>query len=35
MLTAEELEKILDPFSMTQLDYSSILELKSKVNKAI
>ena len=35
ILTSEELEKILDPFSMTQLDYSSILESKSKVNKAI
>jgi len=35
ILTAEELEKILDPFSMTQLDYSSILESKSKVNRAI
>jgi len=35
ILTSEELEKILNPFSMTQLDYSSILESKSKVNKAI
>lgn len=35
MLTEEELEKILDPFAMTQLNYSSILEEKPKVNKAI
>ena len=35
ILTLEELEKILDPFSMTQLDYSSVLEAKLKVNKAI
>jgi len=35
ILTEEELEKILDPFAMTQLDYSSILEEKPKVNKAI
>ena len=35
ILTSEELEKILDPLSMTQVDYSSVLESKSKVNKAI
>lgn len=35
ILTEEELEKILDPFSMTQLNYSSILEEKPKINKAI
>jgi aspartate ammonia-lyase len=35
LLTSEELEKILDPLSMTQLDCSSILESKQKVNKAI
>ena len=33
ILTSEELERILDPLSMTQMDYSSIIE--SKVNKAI
>src|SRR5471030_596583 len=33
ILTSEELEKILDPFSMTQLDYSTVS--KSKINKAI
>lgn len=35
LLTEEELEKILDPVSMTQLNYSSILEEKPKINKAI
>ena len=35
ILTCVELEKILDPLSMTQVDYSLILESKSKVNKAI
>lgn len=33
--TPEQLEKILDPVSMTQLNYSSILESKSEINKAI
>ena len=35
LLTLEELEKILDPFSMTQLNYSSISESISKVDKVI
>ena len=35
ILTVEDLEKILDPLSMTQVDYSSILESKPEVNKAI
>ena len=35
IFTSEELEKILDPASMTQLNYSSILESKPNINKAI
>ena len=35
LLTKEELEKILDPVSMTQFNYSSVLEEKSKINKAM
>jgi aspartate ammonia-lyase len=35
LLTEEELEKILDPVSMTQFNYSPVLEENSKVNKAM
>jgi len=35
IFTSEELEKILDPALMTQLDYSSILKSKPNINKAI
>ena len=35
LLTEEELEKILDPVSMTQYNYSSALEEKPKINKAM
>ncbi len=35
ILTSDELEKILDPVSMTQLDYSSSSESKLEINKAI
>ena len=35
ILTSEELEKILDPISMTELDCSSIIEPKTKINKVI
>lgn len=35
IFTPEELEKILDPVSMTQLSYSSILETNPGINKAI
>ena len=35
ILTLEEIEKILDPFSMTQLNYSSISESISKVDRVI
>ena len=35
LLTEEELEKILEPVSMTQCNYSLVLEEKPKINKAI
>lgn len=35
IFTTEQLEKILDPVLMTKLNYSSILESESKINKAI